>query len=106
MNNLCESNIFISAQILNEISNVLIKQKRSLQEIKNITTEMVNFTNVNEISEIQTLEALSLISKYKLSFYDALIIASALDSNCSICYSEDLHNGLTINKKIKIINPF
>jgi len=35
-----------------------------------------------------------------------LIVASALENNCSILYTEDFQNGQIIEKKLKIINPF
>lgn len=39
------------------------------------------------------------------SFYDALIIAAALKSDCKILYSEDLHDGQLISG-LEIKNPF
>ncbi|MFW5990199.1 MAG: hypothetical protein ACOCP1_02230 [Campylobacterales bacterium] len=39
-------------------------------------------------------------------FYDALIIATALENRCAIVYSEDMQDGLIVDEKIKIINPF
>ena len=44
------------------------------------------------------------VSNYSL--YDALIISSALEANCSILYSEDMHHGHCIDKRLKIVNPF
>ena len=45
-------------------------------------------------------------SKYKYSYYDSLIIATALESKCKILYSEDMHHGQIIENSLKIINPF
>ncbi len=39
-------------------------------------------------------------------FWDSFIIGSAIESKSNILFSEDMQHGLTINKKIKIINPF
>ncbi len=39
------------------------------------------------------------------SFYDSLIIASALSQDCSTLYSEELHNGMEING-LRVVNPF
>jgi len=39
------------------------------------------------------------------SYYDSLIIASALENKCSVLYTEDLNNGHII-ENLKIINPF
>lgn len=39
-------------------------------------------------------------------FYDSLIVASALESECTILYSEDMQPGLVIENQLKIVNPF
>ncbi|PKO09507.1 MAG: VapC toxin family PIN domain ribonuclease [Chloroflexi bacterium HGW-Chloroflexi-2] len=39
------------------------------------------------------------------SFYDSMIVASALSQDCSILYSEELHNGMKIDD-LQVINPF
>ncbi len=52
------------------------------------------------------LKASELRMKYSLSFWDSLIVASALAANAEILYSEDMQNGLLIENKLRIINPF
>ena len=39
-------------------------------------------------------------------YWDCLILASALEHNCGILYTEDLQNGQIIEKSLKIVNPF
>ena len=53
-----------------------------------------------------TRKAIALSERYKYSYYDSLIIAAALDSKCSILYTEDMHHNQLIEKKLRIINPF
>jgi len=48
----------------------------------------------------------NLISKYDFQVFDGIIAAAALEADCDILYSEDMHNGLVIENKLKIINPF
>ena len=50
-------------------------------------------------------EALRLIGRYSLSWYDSLIVAAALESKCSVLYSEDLQHGQEI-AGLEIKNPF
>jgi predicted nucleic acid-binding protein len=38
--------------------------------------------------------------------YDNLIVASALKSESTILYSEDMQDGLVIENQLKIVNPF
>jgi predicted nucleic acid-binding protein len=43
---------------------------------------------------------------YSLSFWDGLIVASAVLGEASILYSEDMQNGLIIENTLQIVNPF
>jgi predicted nucleic acid-binding protein len=49
--------------------------------------------------------ALGVQVRYRLSFYDSLIIAAALEAGCSRLYSEDLQDGQRI-EGLAIENPF
>ena len=40
--------------------------------------------------------------KHKYSFYDSLIIAAALSSNCKTLYSEDMQDGQIIEKLLRL----
>ena len=44
-------------------------------------------------------------ARYKLSYYDALIVAAALESGCKRLLSEDLQHGLKVEKLV-ITNPY
>jgi predicted nucleic acid-binding protein len=50
-------------------------------------------------------EALRLRSRHGISWYDALIVASALEGNCGILYTEDLQHGRAFGS-LKVQNPF
>lgn len=50
--------------------------------------------------------AVTLREQYFFSFWDSLIIASAMLGNATILYSEDMQNGLIVNNNLEIINPF
>ncbi|MFM6405838.1 MAG: PIN domain-containing protein, partial [Microcystis sp.] len=50
--------------------------------------------------------ASNLRTQYHLSFWDSLVIACALFSDANILYSEDMQDGLIVDKKLTIINPF
>lgn len=49
--------------------------------------------------------AIGIMERWHYSFYDSLIISSALRGDCTILYSEDLQHNQKIEKLI-IINPF
>jgi predicted nucleic acid-binding protein len=46
------------------------------------------------------------VGSYKFSYYDSQIIASALEHQCEILYSEDMQDGQVIEHCLRIINPF
>ncbi len=50
-------------------------------------------------------EALDVGARYKLSWYDSLIVAAAAEAKCGVLYSEDLGHGMKING-VRIENPF
>ncbi len=52
------------------------------------------------------LIASDLVKKYKFQLFDAVIVATAIEGNCEVLYSEDMHHGLAVNKTLTIINPF
>jgi predicted nucleic acid-binding protein len=49
--------------------------------------------------------AVPLARDHGLAFYDALIVASAIEAGCDILYSEDLQHGRNIGG-LAIVNPF
>jgi predicted nucleic acid-binding protein len=51
------------------------------------------------------LQAISLESQEKLSFWDALVVAAAARGGAGILLSEDLPAGRTI-AGVRIVNPF
>ncbi|HEX4486535.1 MAG TPA: PIN domain-containing protein [Terriglobales bacterium] len=50
-------------------------------------------------------EALQLSAKHRLPWYDSLIVAAAIEANCSILYSEDFQDGREFGK-LRVVNPF
>ena len=50
-------------------------------------------------------QAIDIAERWKYSFYDSLIIASALGAGCTVLYSEDLQHGQKIGG-LRILNPF
>jgi predicted nucleic acid-binding protein len=51
------------------------------------------------------VEALRLAGKYRFAWYDSLILAAALESQCKTLYSEDFQHGREI-ESWRMENPF
>jgi len=47
-----------------------------------------------------------LLKKYDFQIFDSFIVASALEYNCDILYTEDLQHMLIVEDKLRIINPY
>ena len=50
-------------------------------------------------------QALDISGRWAYSFYDSLIIAAALQADCTVLYSEDLQHGQKFGR-MRIVNPF
>jgi predicted nucleic acid-binding protein len=44
--------------------------------------------------------------RFGFSVYNSMIVSSALQSDCSVLYSEDMQHGQTIENQLLITNPF
>ncbi|MEZ2222302.1 PIN domain-containing protein [Rhizobium sp. RCC_161_2] len=97
-----------SVQALNEFANVGRKKLRlPWTRIYDVVQTIVDLSvSILPIDEKTTLSALKLAERYNFSYYDAAMIAAALKGKCERCYSEDLHDGLVVEKQLTIINPF
>ena len=98
--------VFISAQVVNEFYSVMQKNKIEHLSIKKNIFDMSAQFNISDISFNLILKALSIKEKYFFSLWDSLIVAAALQNNCSTLYSEDMQHKQLIETKMEITNPF
>ena len=99
---------FVSVQLLNEFANVTVRKRgRSWADahwgVSRIETAV---PEVRAISAAETLDALRIGERYRLSFYDALMLAVALAGGAEIFYSEDMKHGLVVDGRLRIVDPF
>ena len=50
--------------------------------------------------------ALRIADRYGYAIFDALIVASALNANCRVLWSENMQDGIVIERQLRIANPF
>lgn len=98
----------VSVQVLNEFANVA---RRKLgfdwSEIEAALTAIRTLVRTVHPVDLEThSSALALAQRYRLSFYDALIAASALKGGCEVLHSEDMQDALVIEGRLRIANPF
>lgn len=98
---------WISVQALNELVSVLRRKRAfSWPEIETVIDTVTQLCLVSD----QTLDAhrvaLRLVRRYSLSWWDALHLAVALDAGAARFYSEDLQDGLLVEDRLRVVNPF
>ncbi|MBD1874848.1 PIN domain-containing protein [Nodosilinea sp. FACHB-131] len=98
---------WISTQVLNETVNTL-KRKFSLnyRQIGAVVDELSQQSQIAIVSLNTIHKALEIAQRYQYSYFDSLIVASALEVGCDRLYSEDLQDGQEIGNVLTIINPF
>jgi predicted nucleic acid-binding protein len=97
----------ISTQVLNEFCNVCIRKiKLPLSEVKQAVVEICDTCNLDIVDDVTVIKALELHEKYGYSYYDCLMIASALEAGCQYLLSEDMTDGQIIEGNLTIKNIF
>ena len=95
----------ISSQVLNEFSNVAVnKLKKTLDETRAFV-EMFMTINSVDVKSQWTVQAIEIMGRYNIQFYDSLLLATAKAVGCSDFLTEDLNDGQTYCG-INVVNPF
>ena len=58
------------------------------------------------ITDTTLVGAIDIHTSLGFSFWDSLIIKTALENGCDTLYSEDMQHGQIIDNRLTIINPF
>jgi len=97
----------ISVQVLNEITNVARrKMGMSWTETRTFLSMIRNLIPVQPLTVDIHETGLRLAERYGLSTYDAMIAASALHADCDTLWSEDMRDGIVLDERLRIVNPF
>ncbi|MDX2189201.1 MAG: PIN domain-containing protein [Bacteroidota bacterium] len=97
----------INSQVLVEVVNVC-KRKFNYSKLDclNIWNDLHDLCQIVPINGTTTIQCKYLVEKYDFQIYDALIVASALETGCKYLFSEDMKHNLKIENQLTIINPF
>jgi len=99
--------ICLSTQVINEVCfNLQRKADFTETQIRTLIKRYYFEYEIVELNERVLGWASDLRSRFDISFWDGLIVASALFANAEILYSEDMQNGLLIEDRLRIVNPF
>ena len=101
------NDIIVSTQVVNEVCiNLMRKANKDNAYIEQFLSDFLATYTVLPQTKEDILQAASLRKDYHFSYWDSLIVASALSSHCKILYSEDMQHGLNVYQQIQICNPF
>ncbi len=97
----------VSVQVLNEMASVLTRKMNfAWPETLDILSVVRSLCQVESLTLETHQEGLRLANRYRLSVYDAMIVASALLAGCQTLVTEDLQDGLCVENDLTILNPF
>lgn len=97
----------ISVQVINEFLNVCrVKLGLDTATRHGLVNELLAGCNVAVLDTRVVTKAMELESETGISYWDALIVASALLSGCETLYSEDLQHAQVFEGRLTVLNPF
>lgn len=104
---LLEQSGVVSVQILNEFTAVATRKLGlSFAEVREVLGTVRILCDTYPLTVEHHDKGTEIAERYRFSFYDSVIIASALLAGCKNLYSEDLQHRQIIDKQLTVINPF
>lgn len=101
------NDVVISSQVINEACINLLRKFKTLEEqIQQLVESFYVNYRVVELNQAMLITGCKLRRSYNFSFWDSLIVASALQAKCEILFSEDMQHNLLVNDSLRIVNPF
>ncbi|MGA3211112.1 MAG: PIN domain-containing protein [Terriglobales bacterium] len=96
----------LSTQVLQELCVTLRRragQPRSVDDMRRLLHDYLSWIIVVNTAD-SVLQALDLEARYKISFWDALILQAAESAGAETLYSEDLSPGQKYGP-VRVVNP-
>ncbi len=100
------NDIIVSTQVINEVCVNLLKKARLPEgDIKPIIESFFASYQIAELTQDVLLKASDLRNRHKFSYWDSILVATALLSGASILFSENMDTSLTVEQTLQIANP-
>lgn len=97
----------ISVQVLNEFASVTSRKlKMSYAEIRDALSIIRAVCQTQALTIDTHEQGLDIAERFGFSLYDSMIVSAALQSGCTILYSEDMQHGQDIDGQLVFTNPF
>jgi predicted nucleic acid-binding protein len=108
MNALWETeNGYLSTQVLQEFYITVTQKVKNIIPIDDAVEIIRDLSNwgIHMPEPDDIIKAAKIQQRYKMSYWDSLIIQSSSSLNCDILFSEDMNSGQYYNN-VLLINPF
>ena len=101
-----DGRLVMSPQILNECYRVLVhKRKLVVTAVADRYRSAFHGACTAPLDLRTHQDAIQIETKYRLSWWDCVAVASALQANCTHFVSKDLNDGQVI-ESLTVVNPF
>jgi predicted nucleic acid-binding protein len=100
-----DENGSISIQVLVEFYSVAIGKLRLSSQYAEAVLNDLGVWNLHHPDHASLMAAVHLQRRYKLAWYDAMILNSAIESGCSILWTEDFSDGQRFGDLV-VRNPY
>jgi predicted nucleic acid-binding protein len=103
-----EGEAVISYQVIQEFFNVVllkIRHKMPHDDAQKYLNTTFRALHIVPPSIALVSDAIRIQERYKLSWYDSLIVSAAQQGGCAVLYSEDLQDGQQFGS-VTVRNPF
>ena len=99
--------VAISAQVLSEFYVTVTRKIKKPMSIAKAKREVILLSNLEtaDVDVPMIGRAIDLQERWRISFWDGLIIAAAEQTHCATVFSEDLSDGQTYGA-VTVRNPF
>lgn len=97
----------VSVQVLNELTLACLRKLgMNWSEVDEVLRVVRTACRIESMTEATFDLGRQLAERYQFRVYDAMIVASALLAGADTLYSEDMHDGLLVEDRLRIRNPF
>ena len=102
------TDVHLSTQVLGEFYRAVTSSRRVSPLTHNEAVAWVQLWKRYDVHPVTVTHvdlALEMADRFKINYYDALILAAARFAKCTVVYSEDLNTG-QVYAGVQVENPF
>ena len=104
---LTDRSICMSTQVVNEFIWIMSSKYRvDMKLLSDVANNLFLLYRMDIVDDRTIAAAIEMSMRYRFSYWDSLIVSSAMKMNCPILYSEDLQHKQITEKSTTITNPF